>query len=33
VATETFDVAAFDGVVLNSFAFGGAHYAFLLCYD
>jgi hypothetical protein len=33
VATENFDVAAFDGVVLNSFAFGGAHYAFLLCYD
>ena len=33
VATESFDVAGFDGVVLNSFAFGGAHYAFLLCHD
>ena len=33
VATENFDVSGFDGVVLNSFAFGGAHYAFLLCHD
>jgi hypothetical protein len=33
VATGNFDVSEFDGVVLNSFAFGGAHYAFLLGYD
>ncbi len=33
VATENFDVSGFDGAVLNSFAFGGAHYAFLLCHD
>ncbi len=33
VATEAFDVSAYAGVVLNAFAFGGAHYACLLCYD
>lgn len=30
VATESFDVSGCDGAVLNSYAFGGAHYAFLL---
>lgn len=30
VATEAFATDEFSGVVLNSFAFGGAHYAFLL---
>lgn len=33
VATEAFDVGRFDGVVLNAYAFGGAHYAHLLCHD
>ena len=33
VATEPFDVSRFGGVVLNAFAFGGAHYACLLCHD
>lgn len=33
VATEPFSTAEFSGVVLNSFAFGGAHYAFLLGHD
>ncbi len=33
VATEAFDVSDYAGVVLNAFAFGGAHYACLLCYD
>ena len=33
VATEAFDVSGYAGVVLNAFAFGGAHYACLLCYD
>ena len=33
VAVEAFDVAEFGGVVLNAFAFGGAHYACLLCHD
>lgn len=33
VATEPFDTGGYDGVVLNSYAFGGAHYAQLLCYD
>ena len=33
VATEAFDVGGYAGVVLNAFAFGGAHYACLLCYD
>ncbi len=33
VATEPFDIGGFDGVVLNSYAFGGAHYAQLLCHD
>ena len=33
VATDNFDVAAFDGVVCASNAFGGAHAAFLLCND
>ena len=33
VATEAFGIGGFDGVVLNSYAFGGAHYAQLLCYD
>lgn len=30
VATAPFDPAPYDGVVLNSYAFGGAHYACLL---
>ena len=33
VATESFDVSGYAGTVLNAFAFGGAHYACLLCYD
>lgn len=33
VATEAFDLARYDGVILNAFAFGGAHYACLLCHD
>ena len=33
VATAPFDVSDYAGVVLNAFAFGGAHYACLLCYD
>ncbi len=33
VATESFDIGGYAGVVLNAFAFGGAHYACLLCYD
>ena len=33
VATEPFDVSGYAGTVLNAFAFGGAHYACLLCYD
>ena len=33
VATAAFDVSGFGGVVLNAFAFGGAHYACLLCHD
>ena len=33
VATETFDIGGYAGVVLNAFAFGGAHYACLLCHD
>ena len=33
VTTEAFDVSPYAGVVLNAFAFGGAHYACLLCYD
>ena len=33
VATESFDVSGYAGAVLNAFAFGGAHYACLLCYD
>ena len=33
VAVEAFDLAGFGGVVLNAFAFGGAHYACLLCHD
>ena len=33
VATEAFDLGGFGGVVLNAFAFGGAHYACLLCHD
>lgn len=33
VATEAFDLSNYAGVVLNAFAFGGAHYACLLCYD
>lgn len=30
VATEPFDLAGYDSAVLNSYAFGGAHYALLL---
>ena len=33
VAVEAFDLAGFGGVILNAFAFGGAHYACLLCHD
>lgn len=33
VATEPFDLAGYDGAVLNSYAFGGAHYAFLLSWN
>ena len=33
VATAAFDLSGFGGAVLNSFAFGGAHYACLLCHD
>ena len=33
VACESFDLSGFGGVVLNAFAFGGAHYACLLCHD
>ncbi len=33
VATEAFEIGSYAGVVLNAFAFGGAHYACLLCYD
>ncbi len=33
VATEAFDLSGYDGVILNAFAFGGAHYACLLCHD
>ncbi len=33
VATEPFDLSEYSGVVLNAFAFGGAHYACLLTYD
>ena len=33
VATEPFDLAPYGGVILNAFAFGGAHYACLLCHD
>lgn len=33
VATEPFSLGGFNGVVLNSFAFGGAHYAMLLGHD
>ncbi len=33
VATEAFDVSCYAGTLLNAFAFGGAHYACLLCYD
>ncbi len=33
VAAEPFDIGSYDGVVLNSYAFGGAHYAQLLSYD
>ena len=33
VACEAFDLSGFGGVVLNAFAFGGAHYACLLCHD
>ncbi len=33
VATQAFDLGEYDGAVLNSYAFGGAHYAFLLCHD
>ena len=33
VATESFDLAGYGGVILNAFAFGGAHYACLLAHD
>ena len=33
VATAPFDLDRFGGVVLNAYAFGGAHYACLLCHD
>lgn len=33
VATAPFDLARFGGVVLNAYAFGGAHYACLLSHD
>ncbi len=33
VATSPFDLAEYDGVILNAFAFGGAHYACLLGHD
>lgn len=33
VATEAFDLSPYGGVILNAFAFGGAHYACLLCHD
>ena len=33
VATGAFDLSSYGGVVLNAFAFGGAHYACLLCHD
>ena len=33
VVTEPFDLSGFGGVILNAFAFGGAHYACLLCHD
>ena len=33
VAVNSFDLAGYGGVILNAFAFGGAHYACLLCHD
>ena len=33
IARAPFDLAPFGGVVLNAYAFGGAHYACLLCHD
>ena len=33
VATESFNLDSYAGVVLNAYAFGGAHYAQLLCHD